>query len=188
MTRNHGNPEARRRYWANVNYWKKVWEYRKQKEALSRGRYAPDRSVPNVRACYRSKKGSPIPKYVKAYTDDELELILNFLNKFREKARNLSYEAYTAEVERTEHYYNLIVDEINLRKEPRLRWMSKLDRECRMEISKFKSSCYCSAITNYDGDGVYATADMISDIPADPAAFNIGHIRTDFKYVCWYNK
>lgn len=174
------------KYFARSYYWKKVWEKRKQKEAVERGRYDPGRSLPDVNLFHPKPK--PIPKYIKAYTDDELLLIINFLDKSRTRARELSYQAYTREVERTEHYYDLLIDEHNIRRLPKLKFMNKHDEECRMEISKFKSSCFFNAITCYDGTGLYATYDMVSDIPAVPAAFNAGHVRKDFKYVCWYNR
>ena len=178
---------ARKQDWTNKRYWSAVWQKRKQREALQRGRYNPAYSAPDVSDRFYKSKPKPIPKYIQAYSNEELELILNFLNKFRERARNISYDAYIREVERTEHYYNLLNDEFNLRKSPRLRFMSNFDMNCRMEISKFKSSCIYGDISSYNGEGFYATAEMISNIPAEPAAICAGHIRKDFKYICWYN-
>ena len=168
-------------------YWSAVWQKRKQKEALQRGRYDPGCSVPDVSDRFYRSKPKSIPKYIQAYSNEELELILNFLEKFRERARNISYDAYIKEVERTEHYYNLLNDEFNLRKSPRLRFMSDLDMDCRMEISKFKTSCIHGTISSCDGKGFYATSEVVSDIPAEPAAICTGHIRKDFKYICWYS-
>jgi hypothetical protein len=186
--RSYSSQFARKQYWANKRYWSAVWQKRKQKEALQRGRYDPGCSVPDVSPRFYKIAAKPIPKYIQAYSDEELELILHFLNKSRKRARNLSYNAYTREVERTEHYYNLLTDEYNLRRYPRLRFMKEYDEECKMEISKFKSLCIYGKIDSYDGSGYYATAEMISNIPAEPAAICAGHIRTDFKYICWYNK
>ena len=59
--------------------------------------------------------------------------------------------------------------------------------DCRMEISKFKTSCIHGTISSCDGKGFYATSEMVSDIPAEPAAICTGHIRKDFKYICWYS-
>ena len=178
---------ARKQDWANKRYWSAVWQKRNQKEALQRGRDIPGRSVPDVSDRFYRSKPKPIPKYVQTYSDEELELILNFLDKLRGRARHISIDAYTKEVERTEHYYNLLNDEFNLRKSPRLKFMGDFDMTCRMLISEFKSSCICGVISSYDGEGFYATAEMVSNIPAEPAAICAGHIRKDFKYVCWYN-
>ena len=173
--------------WANKRYWSAVWQKRNQKEVLQRGRDIPGCSVPDVSDRFYRSKPKPIPKYIQAYSDEELVLILNFLDKLRGRARHISIDAYTKEVKRTEHYYNLLNDEFNLRKSPRLKFMGDIDMNCRMEISKFKSSCICGAISSYDGEGFYATAEMVSNIPAEPAAICAGHVRKDFKYICWYN-
>ena len=101
---------ARKQDWANKRYWSAVWQKRKQREALQRGRYNPGCSVLDVSDRFYKSKPKPIPKYIQAYSNEELELILNFLNKFRERARNISYDAYIREVETTEHYYNLLND------------------------------------------------------------------------------
>lgn len=186
--KNYSAQIARQKYWVNKRYWGEVWQKRKQREALQRGRYDPGCSVPDVSDRFYNTKPKPIPKYIKAYTDDEIELIINFLDKSRDRARNISYNAYQRELERTEHYYNLLTDEHNLRRGPRLRFMDGNDESCRMEISKFKSSCIYGAISAYDGSGFYATAEMVSNIPAEPAAICAGHVRKDFKYICWYNR
>lgn len=184
---NYSSQVARKQDWANKRYWSAVWQKRKQREALQRGRYNPAYSAPDVSDRFYKSKPKPIPKYIQAYSNEELELILNFLNKFRERARHISNDAYIREVERTEHYYNLLNDEFNLRKSPRLRFMSNFDMNCRIEISKFKSSCIYGDISSYNGYGFYATSEMVSNIPVEPAAICAGHIRKDFKYICWYN-
>lgn len=64
-----------------------------------------------------------------------------------------------------------------------------LEKErCLVPIEEFKEWCKTGCVTNYDGDGVYATENEVSDIDASPRAFYEGYIRKDFKYVCWYNK
>lgn len=62
------------------------------------------------------------------------------------------------------------------------------DLECLMTIKEFTACCRTGFITSWDGDGVYATADGITNIDADPEAFKLGYIRKDFTHVCWYNK
>lgn len=69
--------------WANKRYWSAVWQKRNQKEALQRGRDIPGCSVPDVSDRFYRSKPKPIPKYIQAYSDEELELILNFLDKLR---------------------------------------------------------------------------------------------------------
>ena len=71
-------------------YWSAVWQKRKQKEALQRGRYDPGCSVPDVSDRFYRSKPKSIPKYIQAYSNEELELILNFLEKFKQRARNIS--------------------------------------------------------------------------------------------------
>ena len=47
---------ARKQDWTNKRYWSAVWQKRKQREALQRGRYNPGCSVPDVSdRFYRSK-------------------------------------------------------------------------------------------------------------------------------------
>ena len=184
---NYSNRLTSKQSWSNKKYWSAVCQKRNHKEALQCGRDIPGCSVPDVSDRFYRSKPKPIPKYIQVYSDEELVLILNFLDKLRGRARHISIDAYTKEVERTEHYYNLLNDEFNLRKSPRLRFMSDFDMDCRMEISEFKSSCICGTISYYDGKGFYATSEMVSDIPAEPAAICAGHIRKDFKYICWYS-
>lgn len=76
----------------------------------------------------------------------------------------------------------------SLKDVPEMEPMSDLDRKCRMSIKDFKECCECGGFINSDGDGYYATENEVSNIEALPSAFVAGQIRTDFKYVCWYNK
>lgn len=61
-------------------------------------------------------------------------------------------------------------------------------KNCLVPIEEFEAWCKTGFVSNYDGDGVYATENETSDINASPRAFYEGYIRKDFKYVCWYNK
>lgn len=66
--------------------------------------------------------------------------------------------------------------------------MDEADVECSMTIKEFTACCRTGFITSWDGDGVYATADGITKLGANPEAFKLGYIRKDFTHVCWYNK
>ena len=58
-----------------------------------------------------------------------------------------------------------------------------------MTVKDFESACKSHAIMGYDGFGYYADKDKkCSDIEADPKAFELGYIRSDFEYVIWYNR
>ncbi len=76
----------------------------------------------------------------------------------------------------------------SLKEKPVMKPMSKHDLSCRMPIEEFKECCECGGFIDDDGMGYYATEDEVSNIDASPSAFASGQIRTDFKYVCWYNK
>lgn len=65
---------------------------------------------------------------------------------------------------------------------------SELDKECLMLIEDFKRSCKLGCIIYSNGFGRYATDTHVTNLTANPRAFKEGHIRPDFKYVCWYNK
>jgi len=75
--------------------------------------------------------------------------------------------------------------DINLR--PLKDW-EKDDEWIHIPIEKFKVWCESGFVTSYDGSGYYATETEVSNLGASPSAFREGKIRTDFTYVCWYNK
>lgn len=77
---------------------------------------------------------------------------------------------------------------LSLKSEPEMRPFDSIDKRCRMPIKTFKACCEDGAIINSDGFGYYANEKEVSNIEAIPSAFAAGMIRTDFKYVCWYNK
>ena len=76
----------------------------------------------------------------------------------------------------------------SMKETPEMKPFSALDKECLMTINEFKSHCRCGGIMNSDGFGYYATDKEVSNIEASPSAFVDGIIRSDFTYVCWYNK
>ena len=76
----------------------------------------------------------------------------------------------------------------SMKETPEMKPMDDLDKECLMTINEFKSHCRYGGIMDSDGIGYYATDKEVSNIEARPSAFVDGIIRSDFTYVCWYNK
>jgi len=68
--------------------------------------------------------------------------------------------------------------------------MTPLDREscCFMQLREFVKACKSGEFIDYDGCGVYATEDMVTDITVLPSEIMAGKIRDDYSYVAWYNK
>lgn len=64
----------------------------------------------------------------------------------------------------------------------------ELDKECLISIEKFKSWCERGYVISSDGIGKYSTDTHVTNLTASPRAFKEGHIRSDFNYICWYNK
>lgn len=63
-----------------------------------------------------------------------------------------------------------------------LKPLTDLDKDCLMTVEEFNDSEDSGLITIDDGDGYYATSDMVSDI----SCFND---KPDWAtHVCWYNK
>lgn len=85
--------------------------------------------------------------------------------------------------------YNKIYREYKLIKTPILSDMSDLDKKCHMKFKEFEKYCKIGPMfSDYDGSGVYATKDKVSDIGIRPSDIVSGVYRKDFDYVCWYNK
>ena len=62
------------------------------------------------------------------------------------------------------------------------------DEWVHIEIETFIKWCKSGFVTSYDGDGVYATEDEVSDLDVSTWGIKNGLVRSDFSYVCWYNK
>lgn len=85
--------------------------------------------------------------------------------------------------------YEKLYREYKVIKVPKLNPQNELDKECLMSFKEFEKWCKVGPIfTDYDGSGVYATKDKVSDIYIIPSDIISGIFRKDFDYVCWYNK
>lgn len=104
---------------------------------------------------------------------------------------NGSWEKYQEKLKPVkEKYYQIFevystkvtVDDVKTRE------YSDLDKECQMSVEAFKEMCEDGYICSYDGHGVYATEDKVTDLSASIKLFKENKINPNFKYVCWYNK
>lgn len=57
-----------------------------------------------------------------------------------------------------------------------------------MTVEEFKALCDEGDITDDDGDGVYATATHMTDVPASADDFYDGRINREYTHVVWFNK
>ena len=64
----------------------------------------------------------------------------------------------------------------------------KDDEWRHIKIETFIEWCESGFVTSYDGDGFYATEDEVSDLAVSTWGIKNGLVRSDFSYVCWYNK
>lgn len=64
----------------------------------------------------------------------------------------------------------------------------KDEKWVHIKINIFKEWCKSGFVTSYDGSGVYATEDEVSDLGISTWGIANGYVRKDFTHVCWYNK
>ena len=120
--------------------------------------------------------------------DEKIKKNEEILNKIWDEDDGSSYDAYRKKCQPYWDDNDTLYMVKSMKEEPIMEHMSDLDKRCRMDIDRFKEDCECGGFVDSDGIGYYATEDMVSNIEAIPSAFAAGHIRPDFKYVCWYNK
>jgi hypothetical protein len=122
-------------------------------------------------------------------TEQELKTKL----KEWEKADNKAYDApdvwaFMAQLNRNKEKYNGYRQELILRATPKYSKYSKLDKSCKMPIEEFIRDCESGGFIDNDGSGVYADDNGVTNIGVLPSDIMSGQYRTDFPYVCWYNK
>ena len=120
--------------------------------------------------------------------EERIEKNSEILNKIWKEDDGNSWEKYKLKCQPYWDDNEALYAAKSLKTEPVMEPMSKLDEECRMPIEDFKECCEWGGFINCDGVGYYASENEVSNIEASPSAFVAGQIRTDFKYVCWYNK
>ena len=57
--------------------------------------------------------------------------------------------------------------------------------ECKMTLDEFIEDVELGCFTDYDGYGVYATEEGYTDIYVHPSD---KHFKTEYPYICWFNK
>lgn len=63
-----------------------------------------------------------------------------------------------------------------------------LDKECKMTISQFRGGVKYNCFTQYDGFGLYATHDKVSNKEIKFSELFDNTLPEWATHVCWYNK
>jgi len=184
--------QASAKWYARQRMWK-AWKYRKSISKYNINSYIP-KELPEEK--FSSEYSFSSMYYFN--TDDEyemnrltfclLEKIVNHLKSMASSWRD--YLEINKSYIGQQYYYvrSLLIYNANISMHD-YTMMDKLDVDCRMTLKEFIDCCKVGAITDSDGCGVYATEDMvISNLPISPTQVCKGWNRTDFKYICWYNK